>query len=228
MKLFGLIFIFSLFVILPGKTLFAQDYSDDAALWISFNVEKKINKQIYLHLSQQNRITENVTSYGRGSLDFGMTYRFTKNIRLMGDYVYLKRPNPDNSYTNEHRFYIAMILKKSFGRWDFSYRNMVQLRMKNVYSSYDGKVPKYYQRNKITIKYDLNKFITPYISSEFFYPFYQGKNKGFNKSRTAVGLDYKISRKTQMEVYFLYQQELNAFNLTHRDYVYGLGFSHEI
>lgn len=222
-------FCFALLFIMPCKKIVAQAYYiDDAALWISFNLEKKINKHVFLHLSQQNRITENMSTYGRGSVDVGITYRITKNIRLMGDYVYLKRPNPDNSYTNEHRGYIALILKKNIGRWDFSYRNMIQMRFKNIYSSYDGKVPKYYERNKLTVKYDLNKFINPYLSEELFYPFYQGKNKGLNKSRTAVGINYNLNKHTQLDVYFLYQYELNAFNPTNRDYVYGLGFSHEL
>lgn len=213
---------------LPCKNLFAQaDYVDDAAVWISFNLEKKINKHVYLHLSQQNRITENVSTYGRGNIDFGVTYRFNKNIRLMGDYVYLKRPNPDNSFTNEHRFYTALILKKNIGRWDFTYRNMVQMRMKNIYSSVDGKIPKFYERNKVSVKYDLNKFINPYVAYELYYPFYQAKNRGFSKSRSIIGLDYKITKKTDAEVYFLYQHELNAFNPTNRDFVYGLELSHQ-
>ncbi|MFM9943932.1 MAG: DUF2490 domain-containing protein [Bacteroidia bacterium] len=222
-------FLFLFIFILPCKQLLAQaDYIDDAALWIGFNLEKKINDKIYLHLSQQNRITENISTYGRGNIDVGVTYRFTKNIRLMGDYVYLKRPNPDNSFTNEHRLYAALILKKEIGRWDFAYRNMLQMRMKNIYSSEDGKVPQYYERNKLTVKYELNKFIRPYISGELFYPFYQGKSKGLNKVRTAAGLDYKITKHTSAEFYFLYQQQLNAFNTTNRDFVYGLGLSHEL
>ncbi len=215
--------------ILPCKKSFAQaDFIDDAAVWISFNLEKKINKHVYLQLSQQNRINENVSTYGRGNIDFGITYRFNKNIRLMADYVYLKRPNPDNSFTNEHRFYTALILKKNIGRWDFSYRNMVQMRMKDIYSSVDGKIPKFYERNKVSIKYDLNKFINPYIGYELYYPFYQAKNKGFSKSRTALGLNYNLNKHTQLELYFLYQQELNASNPTNRDFIYGIGFSHEL
>ena len=223
------ILIASFIFILPCKNLFAQaDFIDDAAVWISFNLEKKLNKHVYLQLSQQNRITENVSTYGRGNIDFGITYRFNKNIRLMGDYVYLKRPNPDNSFTNEHRFYSALILKKNIGRWDFSYRNMVQMRMKDIYSSVDGKIPKFYERNKISIKYDLNKFINPYLAYEPYYPFYQAKNKGFSKSRTSLGFNYNLNKHTQLELYFLYQQELNASNPSNRDFIYGIGFSHEL
>ena len=228
MKSISLFFCVLLLFIVSGKAQAQADYIDDAALWIGFNLEKKLNDKVYLQLSQQNRITENISTYGRGNIDFGVTYRFNKNIRLMGDYVYLKRPNPDNSFTNEHRLYTALILKKEIGRWDFSYRNMVQMRMKNIYSSEDGKTAQYYERNKLSVKYEWNKFLSPYLSGELFYPFNQTQNRGLKKIRSSFGLDYKINRKTSATAYFLYQHELNAFNATNRDFVYGLTLNHEL
>ncbi len=205
-----------------------EEYSKDAALWLSLNLEKKINKKITLNLSQQNRINENISQYGRGNIDLGITYRLIKNIRLTTGYVYLKRPFPNNSFTNEHRAYVSLLLKKNAGRWDFSYRNMVQMRMKNIYSSENGMLPKFYERNKLSIKYELTKFVKPYVSQEFFYPLNQTQNKGFNKSRSILGLEFNLNRKTQLETYFLFQKELNAFNTTELDYVYGLSFSYEL
>ncbi len=105
--------------------------------------------------------------------------------------------------------------------------DLVQMRMKNIYTSEDGKIPKFYERNKVSVKYDLNKFINPYVAFELYYPFYQEKHRGFSKSRSIIGLDYKITKKTDAEVYFLYQQKLNAFNQTNRDFVYGLELSHQ-
>ena len=206
----------------------AQEFINDAALWLSVNFEKKINKHFYLQLNQQNRITENMTTYGRGSADLNVTYRLNKNIRFTGGYVFLKRPLPDNSYTNEHRFYSAITLKKRLGRWDFTFRNMLQLRFKNIYSSYEGKVPGIYERNKLTVKYDLNKYFNPYISEELFYPLHKGIQKGLSKSRTAIGCTYRLSSKSQLDLYFLFQQELNAYNPTNRDFVYGISFTQEL
>ena len=229
MKVFNKLILGFILLLFSYYPLLAQpEYIDDAAVWISFNFEKKINKQIVINLNQQNRITENVSLYGRGNLDFGISYRLNKNIRIVGNYTFLKQPNLDLSYTSQHRAYAAVILKKNWEKWDFAYRNMFQIRMKNIYSSDQGKVPQYYNRNKITAKYDLNKYIIPFISQELFYPFYQALHKGFDKSRTAMGFDYKLSRKAQLEFYFLYQLELNASNAINRDFVYGVGFTQEL
>jgi hypothetical protein len=60
-----------------------EEYSKDAALWLSLNLEKKINKKITLNLCQQNRINENISRYGRGNIDLGITYRLIKNFNCL-------------------------------------------------------------------------------------------------------------------------------------------------
>ena len=214
---------------LPIQAIWAQaTYSDDLALWMSLNLDKKINKKISLQLSQQNRINENISTYGRGSIDLGITYKLIKGLRIMGSYTYLKRPNPDNSFTNEHRFSSGLIYKKNVGQWDFSCRSMVQMRFKDIYSSKNGKIPKNYWRNKFGIKYKLNKYFTPYLAEEIYYPFNQSKTSGLNKSRSFVGFDYTLNRKTQIGSYFLLQHQLNAPKTTQRDFVIGVEFSYQL
>ncbi len=229
MKTAGKIILLVILFTYPIQSILAQaNYSDDLALWIGLNLEKKINKKISLELSQQNRINENISTYGRGSVDLALTYKLIKGIRLMGSYTYLKRPNSDNSFTNEHRLSTALLLKKNIGHWDFSYRSMVQMRFKDIYSSKNGKTPKYYWRNKVGIKYKLNKYLSPYLTEEFYYPFNQTKINGFSKSRSVLGFDYTLNRKTQVGTYFLYQHELNAPKTTQRDFVFGLEFSYQL
>jgi hypothetical protein len=41
--------------------------------WLSFRNEDIRLKHVFLNQCQQNRITENVSNYGRGNIDFGVT-----------------------------------------------------------------------------------------------------------------------------------------------------------
>lgn len=203
------------------------EYHDDAAVWINIYLEKKINKNWDIHLNQQNRFNENVKNYGMGYADFGLTYSFNKNVKILGDYVYMQRRVLDGTYSTRHQFYTALVLKKELRKWSFIYRNMLQMQVKDVYTSEDGAVPEYYERNKLTIKYKMNKYFTFYTAEELYLPFYQARNKGLDRSRTFVGFFYNLSKHTNIELYMLYQHQLNAFNATNRDYIYGLGFSQE-
>lgn len=220
-----LLFIFTLLSV--SYTTVAQQYVDDAAVWINIYLEKKMNKHIDIHLNQQNRFNDNVTEHGNSYADLGLTYNFNKNIGLMADYVFIERRKLDNSYSTRHQFYAAFLVKKEIGKWKFIYRNMIQSQVKNVYSSYDGAVPVWQNRNKITLKYQLNKRFTFYSAQELYLPLYQAKSRGLNRSRTFGGLFYKLTKYTELEGYFMYQHELNSFAVTNRVFVYGFGIEHK-
>jgi len=180
-----------------------------------------------LHLKQQNRINNNVSEYGLGYADIGLTYRFNKHIRVRADYVFSGKRRPDATYSYRHQFYTALTLKQKYKRFTFLYRNLVQFRVKDVYSSDDGMVPEIYERNKVTIKYELNKRYSFYIAEELYLPFYQAKSKGLDRSRSFAGMLYNLTKTNQLEFYFAFQQQLNSFKTTKRIFIYGIGYSIE-
>jgi len=216
--------IFILIFCIAGQ-LKSQEYQDDAALWFNVYLEKKMGK-FEIHLNQKNRINDNVSTYHLGYADMGLTYNINKNIKVLGDYVYGWRRGGDYTFNNRHRFYFALILKKKLGNWTFQYRNRVQIQYSNIYTSADGLVPEFYERNKLTVKYELNKRVSFYVAEELYFPFYQAMNKGFDRSRSFVGGTYALTKHNEIELYFAYQHELNAFDVTRRIFIYGIGYSH--
>lgn len=207
--------------------IFAQEYANDAAFWLNIYLEKDITDKINIHLNQQNRINDNFGRYGMGYADVGITYTFNKNFKVLFDYVYAKKLDYETRYTNRHQLYTALVLRKKWGRSSFVYRNMLQLQYEDYYSSADGMIPQLYERNKLTYKFELNKRFTPYLAQELYLPFDQSKHKGLDRSRSFIGLFQKLNKRTTVEYYFLYQVKLNSFSETKRDFVYGLGFSHQ-
>lgn len=202
-------------------------YEDDAAIWLNLHFEKKVLKKFEISLDQKNRINNNVTDYGLGYMDVGVNYSVFKWMKVQLDYVYGKSRNLDGTYSDIHRGAISLILRKKIDNWTFTYRNMVQIRFKNIYTSENGTIPTYFERNKLVVKYDINKRFETYISEELYLPFDQTRNKGLSRSRSAIGLIYNITKKINLEGFFIYQHELNAFNRTNRDFIYGLGYSQQ-
>jgi hypothetical protein len=205
----------------------AQEYQDDAVFWGNIYLEKKLSDNFDLHLNHQSRIHDNVSRYERASFDFGTTYHLNKNIKVLLDYVYMSKRRDDLSFGNRHRLYAAVILRKKFRNLSISYRNRIQGQFNDFYSSPNGQVPVFYDRNKLTLKYELNKRVEFYVSEELYLPFYQAQNKGFDRSRSFVGTNYKLTKDDAFELYFGYQHELNAFKVTRRLFIYGVGYSHE-
>jgi hypothetical protein len=205
----------------------AQEFEDDAQLWLNINLEKKFSDHFDVHIAHSSRINENVSQYGLGYGDIGLSYIRNDNIKVMADYVYRKKRNLDGSYSDRHRAYLAVILKKEFGRLTLSYRYRFQAELRDMYVSEDGLVPRYYDRHKIAVKYELNKRFDAFVSEELYYPYYQAMNKGFDRSRSAIGLIYKLSKKANLEAGFTYRHELNAFGRTNRDFIYSITYSYE-
>lgn len=202
-------------------------YEDDAAIWLNLHFEKEVVKKLNVSLDFKNRINNNVTDYGLGYVDLGVNYSILKFLKVQLDYVYGKSRNFNGTYSDIHRGAFSLFLKYKWRNFTLTYRNMVQMRFKNIYISENGTVPTYYERNKLTVKYDINKRFETYVSEELYLPFDQARNKGLSRSRSTIGLIYNITKKINVEAFFIYQHELNAFNRTNRDYIYGIGYSHE-
>jgi hypothetical protein len=234
--------LYGIFLLLGIKS-FAQQpiYKfNDAQLWFNLYLEKKLNSKLSAHLNQQDRWTENVSEFHFAYADAGFTYKFTKNIKALADYVFTQKRRPDQSFSTVHQYYVAAIAKKDVMRWRFAYRLMYQFEFKNPYTSYYGYTPFRYIRNKFTVKYEYNKYLSLYMADELYAPLNSPQIKGIDRNRSFAGLFINTFRHQQLELYFMYQNRLqsgawfkqkNSEDFTdyilEKDFVYGIGYSIE-
>jgi hypothetical protein len=228
--------IFVLIFVISFRFISAQRFYNDAQLWFNLYLEKKISKKFAIHLNQQDRWTNNISWFDLGYADVGVTYKITKNIKVLADYVFAQKKRNIGGFQSYHQYYIALILKKDFHRLRFSYRNMFQLQYYDPYTSYEGFVQYFYDRNKFTIKYFASKRFEFYLADELYLPLNNPQVRGFQRSRSFAGLFYNVKKDQQLEFYFMFQAQLQQGNwfkqknyydnspLKH-DFVYGIGYS---
>ena len=205
----------------------AQDYEDDAQLWLNLYVEKKLGDHFDVHLSHSSRFGENVSNYRLGYGEIGLSYARNQNIKVTAGYSLRKRRNLNGTFSDRHRVYANVLLKKKSDRFTLSYRYRFQAELRDVYVSEYGMVPLFYDRHKVTVKYELFKRWDIYVTEELFYPYQQERKKGLDESRSSFGLIFDLSRRTTLQGSFIYRHELNAFNRTNRDFVYALAYAYE-
>jgi hypothetical protein len=214
----------------------AQNYYDDAQGRFSLYLEKKINKKLFIHLEQQDRWDQNLSRFYRASLDFGVSYKVTPNIKIEADYVYIQRKKKDDSFTPRHWTSVGLILKKDIRRFKFLYRNMFQARFKEWGSAADAAIWHYYDRNKLTVKYEITKRVDVYVAEEIYIPVNSPAVKGPDRSRTIFGTDIKTFRNQELELYFMYQVQLQKNNwydvsdryqypFLNRYFIYGISYN---
>jgi hypothetical protein len=220
----SLIFVFSFF-----GSLYAQDeFVEDASVWLGLNIEKKVNSRINLSFSNQARFDRNITRYRLGYQDLGLDYKVLKFLHVQADYKLIQRQRQDESFSMRHQYNLSFVLKKNLGPWSFSVKNRWQCLYRDIYSSEDGKQAIWTSRNKLTVKYELNKRIQFYTSGELNYTLKPFEDEGLDRYRTTLGLEYRLTRNTGLELYYTMQRELNLSKEINRFHIYGLTYQIKI
>jgi hypothetical protein len=215
------ILLFPFFIIFIS-TAFGQQ--KDAQLWASIYIQKPVIKKVILHLEHQSFFVNNITSYGQGYFDLGVTYKFNKHFRVLADYVHILKRQQDFHVSTRYRYYVAFIAKQSFGRFSLVYRNRIQNQYVEPFTSENKFHNNYYDRNKLSVRYEVNKFIETYLSAEAYTPL-AGDGLYIDKMRYATGVTYNLTGKQQLEGYFLLQKEEPGKRGPLIDYVFGIGYN---
>ena len=204
---------------------FCYSQTNDAALWTNIYLEKKINKKFNSHLNLLSRFTENYSQVGYAYADIGLTYKLFKFLNTTFDYVYIKKRRLDGFYSTANQFYFNLLFKYNIRRVRLSYRSMIQTQFKDFTTGGRNDVVTFIFRNKFTIRYQLNKYFTPYISQEFYYQFNNKSENYFYRSRSFIGVFYTFSQNSNLEFYYVFQKGMNV-KMPETVYALGIGFSH--
>ena len=202
---------------------------NDAGLWASLNLEKKVSKRLEFVLTQSIRIKENYSSVNLFYTDIGMGIKPFGFMKVVFSYRAIQKARLDETYSFRHRLTMDVVLKRKFGRVVTSFRQRLQTQVSNVYSSETGKLPEWLAREKLEIKYDLDKPIEPYVSVELRYQLKDPKNMPFNgtwnRVRYTFGLDYKLNDKNAFSLYYIIQR---GFNIPEPQNLYITGIAYTL
>ena len=209
-------------------SLLAQ--SDDFGVWTSIGAEKKISKKLSVGMEAELRTRDDVSTLDRWSVGVDAQYKLTKWLKVSAGYSFLDDNNEKITYkeTNgmpnklaeywgvRHRFNVSLTGSYKFGdwqvslreRWQYTYRpeKTIDERWDFDDDEYDGK-PKTYKgrgknvlRSRLQLSYDIpNSHFEPYASVEMF------NGWSVQKTRYTAGVDWKITKKHEVGLYYLYQ-----------------------
>jgi long-subunit fatty acid transport protein len=214
--------LFFLFFYFITASLYAQ--VNDAGLWTSINIDKKISKKFSISLSEEIRFNENISEMGSIFTDAGINYKINKIIRISGNYRFINKRRIDDSYSQRHRYYFDFSIRTKFQYFTLMFRTRYQSQYKDIYSSPDGKVAENYIRNKLTIKYELDKKWSFYGSFEMFSPLRTYDKILFDNLRYNAGIEYSINKMHSIDLSYLIQKEYNVKN-PWTDYVICVGYN---
>lgn len=219
---------FSFFIIIASTITGISQTTNDAGLWTTFNIEKKIKKNFSIFLTEEYRVRENFSQTNLFYTELGAEVRPLNFLKVSLAYRMIEKYLSDETFSYRHRLMLNINLKHKFGSFVLSYRQRLQAEARNVYSSDIGSIPEWYSRNKFELKYDLDKPITPYIATEFRYqinnPRAVDANRLWHRGRYIAGVNYKKNDKHTFGLYYLIQREFNVSS-PQNIYIVGLEYT---
>ncbi len=210
MRTFFLIFI--LFIVVD--TLYAQ--GNELRIRMGAELETDITERLGVEVNPEIRL-QSKNELEESLIELGVKYELFKYLGIAARYRVSSLPDNNNL---QHRFAFDVKPNISISNLKIKYR----LRFTN-YTDFDIQTENKsgYIRNKLICQYDFNDFpLTPYVSAELFY---RKEQNDFNKSRYGVGILQKLNKKTDIDVYYLYQKKHKKEKYSH---IIGVAFKIEI
>jgi hypothetical protein len=219
----GKVYIVTILLLLGAQGLLPAQVND-ARLWLTGGVEKKINAKIYLQAKASLRINENYSEIGSYYGDGGVGYKIMKRLRIEAHYRFSTKSRDDGSFHKRHRYYADLIYKvKTKTPFTGTARIRYQKQYSDVYSSETGFHPANTLRAEGIIGYKYKKY-EPFFCTEIYY-LMDNSGKYFNRIRYKLGTDYDIDKRNSITIFYMIQQELNSENPV-RAFILGLGYKY--
>ncbi len=217
----GVGFFLVIFLVLAGSSLYAQ--VNDAQLWLSANLEKKLTPALSVGFTEEMRMNENITEVGTIFSDIGLSYRFLKRFKVGASYRFSLKRRLDDTYKYLHSWYVDGSYHEKIKPVTLILRLRYQSRYAEENTSKTSDIPKNHFRSKLTVKYDLRKKIEPYLYAETYFRTCVPVSLSFDQLRLCAGIEYTFNRMHMIDLHYLFCRQYNAVN-PETDYVIGLGY----
>lgn len=183
---------------------FAQ--TNDFGVWIGAGVKKSFAKHYAIGLSAELRLKENTSTIDNFLTEIDLSRKFGKSVKLSGFYRFAQK-NRTDAYEGVNRVGADLSGKISLvKRLKLSYRTRYQWQWDK---GQDLQLAKSYWRNRLGFEYKISKKISPYATYEIWYRMTKGEDKKFDRNRLTAGVEYTINKIHSIELYGIYQKELN-------------------
>lgn len=197
----------------------------DAAVWAGFEAEKNITQKFAIQVSENIRFVENITEIGTAFSEVGLDYKLMKSIKLGATYRFSQKKQVDDFYSIRHRYALHFSYKLKVKKINFTIRIQYQSGYKDMYTSENGLTPTNYLRRKLSLKYDLEKKYTPFISCELWQQLNNAEENGINNIRYQLGIDYELNKFHSFTLSYIIDKELNRNN-PWTNYITNIGYKY--
>ena len=219
--------IFCLLGLIPllghGQTYYTAPVSDletDFGGRLSAAADKKLAKGLHLTFDGEVRFKNDFSTLGRWQAGVGLTYKVNPYLKVGGGYEFIDKLNSSGEWIPRHRLYADIRGGIAAGDWRFSLKERLQYTRRNpenmnVYQNNPNLVA---LKSRLKVEYKGFRSVSPYASVEARitlndpactaswdgtsfsdYSFTGYTDAYFNRLRSIVGLEWKLSKAHSLD-----------------------------
>tara|TARA_B100000768_G_scaffold158197_1_gene156639 strand:- start:2128 stop:2775 length:648 start_codon:yes stop_codon:yes gene_type:complete len=206
-------------IIISPCFVISQDISQDFGTWTKIKLDFKINKKTSFTNKTELRTLDNSSKISQFYTQFSLNKKLNKKITTSFAWR-LRILNKDYSYLLANRFHNDLNFKQKISDLSFYFRLRTQINF-SPNSRND-----LYERTRLKLKYKINKKIAFYIYEELYFILSPSEKYFYNKTRFGTGIQYKLNKKTDLEIKYLKINDINVENPSSLN-ILGLKISHQ-
>ncbi len=205
-----------------------QAQQEDMNVWTRLAVKYDISTKTRLAVEEEFRFHENASKMKQSHTEIGLSHELAPRWSGGAYYRFTYEPSNSRGYSLGHRAWLQLEYLLLDTDLEISIRTRLQTSNEDYFSSEYGKVPEWYNRNKIGFAYKPKKAVwIPNGGLEFWYTMDSGSPRYIDKYRINIGLEYRYSKNLRIEVFYNYQQQIQV-NSPGTDHIFGLNCTYLI
>jgi hypothetical protein len=216
-----------IFFAFTRTSLYAQE-EHDAALWTTLNIQKKLTQSWVIQFTEEFRLRDNFRQLNLFYSDFCLEYRKLDWFRFGVSYRWINKYQAEGWFSYRHRLTLDAIFRSKWRRFGFSYRNRLQTEVQDLNNSADGRIPEWYSRHRVELKYNTKGRFQPFVAYEARFQVKDPRRREsdglWHRNRFSAGVQYEIDKRNSVSLYYLIQREFSVSS-PQQLYVAGLEYN---
>jgi hypothetical protein len=168
--------------------------------WYGAGVKIDLPKKWEVNINYQSRFINNMKTYNGSYITLGGSKKISRQLTALADYRLVLADN--GLY---HRFSIGSEAERKLSKFDLNFRLLVQSQLQDFDELEKANDDSGYWRIRFQAKTSLTKKLNLYVSTEPIMKF--GGNYFIDNIRNTIGLKYKISDNTKIDLFYIYRPD---------------------
>lgn len=201
----------------------AQQPRHDTHLWLWLQVTKQLPKRFSIAFQYRIRFSDDMSQLNNQSFFGVASYRFNKYLSTSVSYRF-----STNERNDEHTFFASLNGRYRISNFTIGLRTAFQRSYPYFNSRYEpGREPTSEWRNRLLIRYDINKKWDVYAFAEPFIVFQPQLNERgiwISRVRTIAGVEHEFYKYNTISLFYMFQPQ---FDSRRRQHIHLMGISYE-